>query len=66
MGKYAYIKKNIFVEKILAQYPSAGPNPNIKGMRKLYWGDDACIIKCGSYAYKVPPNIFNWLVCNNS
>ena len=30
---------------------SAGPRPSISGMRKLYWGKDAHIVKCGQYAY---------------
>lgn len=30
---------------------SAGPYPSISGMRKLYWGRDALVIKAGSYAY---------------
>jgi len=34
-------------------YPSAGPRPSIKGMRKLYWGEDAIIAKVGQYIYKV-------------
>lgn len=30
---------------------SAGTYPSITGMRKLYWGKDALVIKCGAYAY---------------
>ena len=30
---------------------STGPNPNITGMRNLYWGRDALIVKCGAYIY---------------
>lgn len=30
---------------------SAGPYPSISGMRKLYWGRDALIVKAGAYAY---------------
>lgn len=32
---------------------SAGPKANITGMRKLYWGKEATIIKSGQYIYKV-------------
>lgn len=39
-------------------YPSAGPYANITGMRKHYWGEDACIIKIGQYIYKVPKEIY--------
>ena len=37
----------------LEKFPSAGPRANITGMRKLYWGKDAYIVKCGQYIYKV-------------
>ena len=30
---------------------SAGPYPCISGMRKLYWGRDALVVKAGAYAY---------------
>ena len=30
---------------------SAGPYPNITGMRNLYWGQDALIIKYGTCIY---------------
>ena len=30
---------------------STGPYPNITGMRNLYWGKDALIVKAGAYIY---------------
>lgn len=30
---------------------SCGPNPSIVGMRRMYWGKDALIIRAGAYAY---------------
>ena len=30
---------------------SAGPRPSILGMRRLYWGRDALVIRIGAYAY---------------
>lgn len=32
---------------------SAGPRPNLCGMRRMYWGDKALIVKCGLYAYLI-------------
>lgn len=32
---------------------SAGPHPNITGMKKLYWGIDAKCVKSGPYLYLV-------------
>lgn len=43
----------------LSVFPNAGPNPNITGMRRKYWGKDAYVIKSGRYAYKVPQEIFD-------
>jgi hypothetical protein len=37
----------------LENFPNAGPYPSISGMKKLYWGKNAYVIKCGTYAYKV-------------
>lgn len=37
---------------------SSGPSPCIYGLRKLYWGVDAPIIKCRNYAFKVRREIY--------
>lgn len=58
MKKYKYVPATPHNQRILEQYPNAGPRPNIKGMRKLYWGDDALLIRCGAYVYKVPYEVF--------
>ncbi|KKN78464.1 hypothetical protein LCGC14_0349960 [marine sediment metagenome] len=50
--KYLYLKTPDKVSG-LSECPSAGPYPNISGMRKLYWGKDALIVKQGAYAYNV-------------
>lgn len=42
----------------LSGCPSAGPNPSITGMKKLYWGIDALCIKSGSFVYKVPIEVY--------
>jgi len=34
-------------------FPNAGPNPNITGMKRKYYGKDSVCIMCGSYLYKV-------------
>lgn len=56
--KYKYTSTRNYNRLNLWRFPSAGPNPSIKGMRKLYWGDDAYIMKCGNYAYKVDHETF--------
>jgi len=42
----------------LSGNPSAGPNPSITGMKKLYWGIDAYVVKSGSYIYKVSGDLY--------
>ena len=42
----------------LSGCPSAGPNPSITGMKKLYWGIDAYVVKSGSYIYKVSSDLY--------
>ena len=54
MANYKYTSVKNYNRLRLYNFPSAGPNASIKGMRALYWGD-APIIKCGSYLYRV-----NW------
>lgn len=32
---------------------SAGPHPNVCGMRNIYWGKQALIVKAGAYIYLI-------------
>ena len=45
----------------LSGYPSAGPHPSIKGMKELYWGKNALVVKSGAYIYKVPEDVYGRL-----
>lgn len=56
--RYKYTSVKNYNRLRLAAFPSAGPHPNITGMRSKYWGRDAYIIKCGAYAYKVDSETF--------
>ena len=38
-------------ELVMGQYPNAGPNPCITGMKKLYYGKEAYTVMCGKYLY---------------
>lgn len=42
----------------LDRFPNAGPNCNVTGMRKLFWGWDAALVKHGRYVYKVTPGVY--------
>lgn len=41
-------------------YPNFAANGSIKRMKKLYYGEDALLVRCGSYIYNVSnnPNIY--------
>lgn len=45
--------------RLLENFPSAGPRPNITGMKKKFWGEDALCIKCGQYVYHVDFKTYN-------
>ena len=37
---------------------SSGYHGNLAGMRKLYWGSSAPVIRCAGYLFRVSPEIF--------
>lgn len=41
-------------------YPNFHASGSIKGMKKLYYGENALLVRCGSYIYNVTsnPNIY--------
>lgn len=51
--KTLYVKKELYNKLRLDRFPSAGPNGSIVGMKNLYWGEDALVVKCGQYIYHV-------------
>lgn len=59
MSRTKYMNKQMKEKYNLSQYPNAGPNPSIIGMKNLYWGKDAYCIKSGEYVYKVPKEIWD-------
>ena len=61
MGIYKYVKATERNQRILHKYAqaSAGPYPNIKGMRENRGWGNGFVVKCGSYAYLVSKRIFD-------
>ena len=60
-GLYKYVKATQHNKDLLDYYSlaSAGPYPNIRGMRENRdWGK-GYVICCGSFAYLVPQRIFD-------
>lgn len=52
---YVRVRGRPCVERWLALHcvASTGPYPCISGMRKLYWGQDALVVKAGIYIYNM-------------
>lgn len=44
----------------IERFPNFHRNGSIKGMKKLYYGKDCLLIRCGSYIYNVTaePHIY--------
>lgn len=45
----------------ISRYPNFHKSGSITGMRKLYYGQNALLVRCGSYIYNVTeaPHIYN-------
>ena len=60
-GLYKYVKATQHNKDLLDYYclASAGPYPNIRGMRENSGWNKGFVIRCGNYAYLVPKRIFD-------
>ena len=43
----------------ISQYPNFHKSGSIKGMKKLYYGENALLVRCGEWIYKVPQEIYD-------
>ncbi len=45
----------------IGQFPNFHRSGSIKGMKKLYYGEDCLLVRCGNYIYNVTsePSIYN-------
>ena len=57
--KTIYVKKSN-LKHDLSVFPNFSANGSIIGMKKLYYGENALLIKSGGYIYKVTPEIYNY------
>lgn len=57
-GKYPlrYIEVSKREHLHLDDYPSFHASGSISGMRKQFYGDEALLVRCGSYIYNVSRN----------
>jgi hypothetical protein len=42
----------------IQNHPNISITGSVRGMRNLYWGDAALIVRCGSYYYNVPRSLY--------
>lgn len=55
--KYLPVRKG---EKLhIDRYPNFHKSGSIAGMKRLYYGEKALLVRCGSYIYKVPQRIYD-------
>lgn len=59
MARVKYMTKDQAARCNLDIYPSFGPNGNVAGMKKKYYGKDALLVRYGAYVYHVPAEIYN-------
>lgn len=41
------------------KYPSFSASGSVTGMRNMYYGQQALLVRCGSYIYNVPKEIYD-------
>ena len=58
--KTLYLK--VKYETVVSKFPSFSADGSIKGMKKLYYGENASLVRCGSYIYNVSLDVYNKIV----
>ena len=43
----------------ISQYPNFHKSGSIAGMKNLYYGKDALLVRCGEWIYHVPEEVYN-------
>ena len=59
MPRVKYMNKEDKKIYNLSQYPNFSATGSIYGMKKLYYGMDALLVRSGSWIYKVPQEIYD-------
>ena len=58
MPRVRYMNKVEKKQYNLEQYPNFSATGNVYGMKKLYYGMDALLVRSGAWIYKVPPKVY--------
>lgn len=56
MAKVRYLKVEDGRLVNIHQYPNFSADGSIKGMKDLYYGKEALLVRCGGYIYNVTSN----------
>lgn len=59
MAKTLVVNKQDLIHD-LSVFPNFSSSGSIKGMKKLYYGKNALLIKCGSWIYNVTEEVYNY------
>ena len=60
MARPPKVKKWDIKDKIaLSIFPNFSASGSVIGMRKKYYGNDALLVRCGSYIYKVTQEFYD-------
>ena len=59
MARVKYMNKEQKKQYNLSQYPNFSVTGSIYGMKKLYYGMDALLVRCGSWIYHVSESVYN-------
>lgn len=51
--KTRYLKKSDGIRVNISDFPNFDRSGSIAGMKKLYYGKEALLVRCGSYIYNV-------------
>lgn len=54
-----YMNKKLAQKYNLSQYPNFSARGSVYGMKKKYYGDDALLVRSGSYIYNVPKFVYD-------
>lgn len=56
MARTKYLRVEDGKKLGIENYPCFHASGSIKGMKKQYYGEDALLVRCGSYIYNVTRN----------
>lgn len=57
-NRVKYMNKEQKEQYNLSQYPNFSATGSVYGMKKLYYGMDALLVRSGAWIYHVPPEVY--------